>query len=159
MCETRANFDKVIKKLTKLGNERPEPDDHLYNITKCVEGVTLNEEEWCNFYRYITTQDKEEFDYLPRSEIHTLGDLGDEELNRIQKNIAFGEGREVECYQNGTETTLIVKNVTTTNKDNGKKPVVGSCSSVPQIAFRRQPKNRPKSSRKNVPQDSDEKQG
>ena len=122
MCETRANFDKVIKKLTKLGNERPEPDDHLYNITKCVEGVTLNEEEWCNFYRYITTQDKEEFDYLPRSEIHTLGDLGDEELNRIQKNIAFGEGREVECYQNGTETTLIVKNVTTTNKDNGKKP-------------------------------------
>ena len=116
------NFDRVIKKLVRLGRDRPDPEDHLYNVTQCLEGIELSEEEECNFYRYITCQNTEDFEYLPRSEIVTLGDLGDEELERIQKSIGFGENEDVECFQNGMETTMIVKNVTNTNiKDNGKK--------------------------------------
>ena len=85
------NFEKVIKKLKKIGNERPDPEDHLYNIVKCVEDVDLNDEEWCNFYRYITCQDKSDFEYLPRNQIVTLGDLGDEKLQEMQKDMGYGE--------------------------------------------------------------------
>jgi len=124
------NFEKVIKKLKKIGNERPDPEDHLYNIVKCVEDVDLNDEEWCNFYRYITCQDKSDFEYLPRNQIVTLGDLGDEKLQEMQKDMGYGDDQHVQYYQNGIETTMIVKNVGSIIKDNGKECVVGSCEEL-----------------------------
>ena len=126
------NFEKIIKKLEKLGNDRPNPEDTLHNIARATEGAELSDEEWVNFYRYITTQNREEFEYVARDTIVTLGDLGDEELEKIQKKIAFGEGREVEWYQNGNETTLIVKNITNNNnKEKNGKSLVRPCESIP----------------------------
>jgi hypothetical protein len=136
-----------------LYETRPEPEDHLYNITKCVEGVDLNEEEWCNFYRYITSQNTKEFEYLPRDKIVTLGDLGEDELKKIESKIAYGEDQTVEYFQNGIETTIIVKNVKDIKlKDNGKF-LATACKSVPSLSQGGQPKNRTQSSLKNVQKD------
>ena len=156
------NFEKVIRKLERLYEERPEPEDHLYNITKCVEGADLNEEEWCNFYRYITSQDTRDFEYLPRDQIVTLGDLGEEELKKIESKMAYGEDQSVEYFQNGIETTIIVKNVEPIKlKDNGKF-LASSCKSLLSLSQGGQPKNCPQSSLKNVQEDrssEDEKEG
>ena len=145
------NFEKVIQKLERFGDDRPDPEDNLHNIARCVEGAELNEEEWCNFFRYITSQNKKDFEYVARDKIVTLGDLGDEELEKIQKEIGFGQGREVEWYQNGMETKLIVKNITNNNKeDNGKKPLVGSCTSLSSGPQRREFKKCPQGSLENI---------
>ena len=157
------NFDKVIRKFEQMCVDRPEPEDHLYNITKCVEGADLNEEEWCNFYRYITSQNTKEFEYLPRDQIVTLGDLGEEELKKIESKMAYGEDQSVEYFQNGIETTIIVKNVEPIKlKDNGKF-LASSCKSVPSLSQGGQPKNCPPCSLKNVQEESrsseDEKEG
>jgi hypothetical protein len=119
----KENFDKAIKKLTQLGTTRPDPEDHIYNIIRATENTEMGDEEWCNFYMYITCQHKEEFKYLPRSEMITLGDLGDEELNRIQEEIGVGKHSTIECVQNGFETHMRVSNVIpiTIKENNGKK--------------------------------------
>ena len=150
------NFEKVIGKLTRLGENRPDPEDHLYNIVRCVENSELNEEEWCNFYRYITCQNKEEFEYLPRDQITTLGDLGDEKLEEIQKSIGYGEDKSVEYFQNGNETTIIVKNLPYII--NGKEPVVGSCEKISCEPQRTIFESCSQGCRENI-QESDEKEG
>ena len=157
------NFDKVIRKFEQMCVDRPEPEDHLYNITKCVEGADLSEEEWCNFYRYITSQNTKEFEYLPRDQIVTLGDLGEEELKKIESKMAYGEDQSVEYFQNGIETTIIVKNVGPIKlKDNGKF-LATAREILPCLSQGGQPKNCPQSSLKNVQKESgsseDEKEG
>ena len=157
------NFDKVIRKFEQMCVDRPEPEDHLYNITKCVEGADLSEEEWCNFYRYITSQNTKEFEYLPRDQIVTLGDLGEEELKKIESKMAYGEDQSVEYFQNGMETTIIVKNVGPIKlKDNGKF-LATAREILPCLSQGGQPKNCPQSSLKNVQKESgsseDEKEG
>jgi hypothetical protein len=149
------NFDRVVLKLEHLGDERPEPEDHLYNITQAVQGIDLNDEEWCNFYRYITSQNKKEFEYLPRDKIVTLGDLGDDELKRIAKKISYGEDQTVEYFQNGIETTMIVKNVEPIKlKDDGTKFLDPACEILPCLSQGGISKNCPQSSLKNVQEES-----
>ena len=129
------NFEKVIKKLEQFGKDRPSPEDHLYNISKCVEGNNMSGEEWANFYRYITCQAKEEFEYLTRDKIVTLGDLGEEKLQEIEDSLAYGPDKTLECYQNGIETLMIVKNVEGNKEkenNNGKKPLATACSQLPR---------------------------
>ena len=159
----KKNFDQLIQKLEKVGNERPDPEDTLHNIARAVDGAELSEEEWVNFYRYITMQNREEFEYIAREKIVTLGDLGDDELEKIQKKIAFGEGRDVEWYQNGNETKLIVKNLPNNNnkEKNGKKPMVGPRSSVPSSPQGGIPPSCLKSSLENlqISQDDEKRQG
>ena len=151
ILKVMTEFDRVIRKLKKLGNNRPDPEDHLYNVTQCVENSNMSEEEWCNFYRYITCQDQEEFEYLPRSQITTLGDLGDETLEKIQKQIVYGDKQCVEYFQNGMETTMIVKNIQPIkDKENGKKSVAAACGKLPCRAQGGFPKNCLKSSIKNI---------
>ena len=129
------NFKKVIEKLNKLEEGRPEPEDLFHNIISSVDGENLSEEEWCNFYRYITSQNREDFKYLPRSEIITLGDLGDEKLAEIQKTMEYGEDQSVEYIQNGIETRLFVKNVPSIlKKNNNGKRLDGACEKIPSLS-------------------------
>ena len=47
------NFDRVIKKLVRLGRDRPDPEDHLYNITQCLVGIEwFAERELLDVVRY-----------------------------------------------------------------------------------------------------------
>ena len=91
-----------------------------------------------------------------------MGDLGEEELKKIESKMAYGEDQSVEYFQNGIETTIIVKNVEPIKlKDNGKF-LASSCKSVPSLSQGGQPKNCPQSSLKNVQEDrssEDEKEG
>ena len=80
-------FQKACKLLDKLDAQRSDPSDHLFNIARVMETVKMNEEESVNFYAYICSPDKEDFEYKPRSEYVTLGDLGDEELQRLHNEI------------------------------------------------------------------------
>ena len=86
-----SNFEKVIKVFNKLSNERPDPEDHLFNIKECCQHATMNNEEWMNFYTYITDQNPDEFEYRKISEVETLGDLGEEELTRIAKTLEYSD--------------------------------------------------------------------
>jgi len=162
------NFEKVISKLNKLEKGRPEPDDMFHNIITSVDGENLSEEEWCNFYRYITSQNREEFTYLPRSEITTLGDLGEEKLAEMQKMLDYGEDQSVECIQNGMVTHLFVKNVPSIIKKKlDGKFMDGSCKEIPSLSQGCIAKSCPPRSIENIPQglesfesgSEDEKQG
>jgi len=146
------NFKKVIEKLNRLEKGRPEPEDMFNNIISSIDGENLNEEEWCNFFRYITSQNREEFTYLPRSEITTLGDLGDEKLAQIQETLDYGEDQSVEYIQNGIETRLFVKNVPSIIKNNDGKFMDGACEKIPSLSQGGITKNRPPRSIEDIPQ-------
>ena len=69
------NCKDAIERLERLFKKRPDPGDHLINIAEAVEGLTMNSEEWKTFYRYITTQNKDEFEFEVQEKVVTLGDL------------------------------------------------------------------------------------
>ena len=77
--------------------------------------------------------------------------------------MAYGEDQSVEYFQNGMETTIIVKNVEPIKlKDNGKF-LASPCKSVPCLSQGGISKNCPQSSVQNVQEESrsseDEKEG
>jgi hypothetical protein len=60
---------------------------------------------------YITSQTPEEYEYTDHSETQTLGDLGDDELNRIQAEIGLGNDEDIKYTENGFEVHMAVTNV------------------------------------------------
>jgi hypothetical protein len=113
-----SNFEKVIKVFNKLSKERPDPEDHLFNIKECCENATMNDEEWMNFYSYITDQNQDEFEYRKITDVETLGDLGEEELSRIAKTLEYSDEFIVESHTNGDEINIMVKRSLITSKNN-----------------------------------------
>ena len=99
---------RAIKKLNELFELRPEPSDTLINIAETCQNLNLSDEGWCNFYEYITTTDREAWKYKPRSAFKTMGDLTEEELEKIEADL---QGRlncnmEYTGYENGIETFI-----------------------------------------------------
>ena len=134
-----SNFEKVIKVFNRLSKERPDPEDHLFNIKECCENATMNDEEWMNFYTYITDQNTDEFVYRKITDVETLGDLGEEELTRIAKTLEYSDEFVVESHTNGDEINIFVKRSPITSKNNHHaKPLDGASeeiSSLPQRNF------------------------
>ena len=134
-----SNFEKVIKVFNKLSKERPDPEDHLFNIKECCQDASMNDEEWMNFYTYITDQNTDEFEYRKITDVETLGDLGEEELTRIAKTLEYSDEFVVESHTNGDEINILVKRSPITSKNNHHaKPLDGAfekLSSLPQRNF------------------------
>ena len=116
-------FNKVVRRLQKLENNRPDPSDHLINIVEATRGIKLTDEEEANFYNYITCQDKDDFEYLPRSEIVTLEDLGEDEIKKIHDELY--SDYDMKCVKNGMDIIL-----TTNKKDKNGESLVGACKEV-----------------------------
>ena len=76
------NCKKAIDKLKRLTKKRSDPADHLINIAESVEGLTLDSEEWTTFYRYITTQNTDGFQFETHEKVITLGDLDPEYIKK-----------------------------------------------------------------------------
>ncbi len=123
-------FTRACKLLNRYDNNRPDPTDHIYNVARVMEEVPLTEEESVNFYAYICVSDKSDFEYKPRSENDTLGDLGEEELERLHKEV-YGENQfnqiTHEYPPNGNEINLVVSNI----KGNDGQRMVRSCQEIP----------------------------
>ena len=107
---------KVIKKLERLEERRPDPSDHLVNIMRAVEGEEMNDEAWCNFYRYITCQNKDDWEFIPRAEVMTLGDLPPEYIESVQKTLKYPPEQTATVCKNGIEFLINVKNTDTIDK-------------------------------------------
>jgi hypothetical protein len=126
-----SNFEKVIKVFNKLSNERPDPEDHLFNIKECCQHATMNDEEWMNFYTYITDQNQDEFEYRKITDVETLGDLGEEELTRIAKTLEYSDEFVVESHTNGDEINIFVKRSLITSKNNNHaEPMDGALEEI-----------------------------
>ena len=108
---------RVIKKLERLEQRRPDPSDHLVNIMRAVEGEDMNDEAWCNFYRYITCQNKDDWEFLPREEVVTLGDLPPEYIKSVEKTLEYPPEQTVTVCKNGIEFLINVKNTNTIDKN------------------------------------------
>ena len=127
------NCKKAIEKLKRLTKKRSDPADHLINIAESVEGLTLDSEEWTTFYRYITTQNTDGFQFETHEKVITLGDLDPEYIKKVERSLIYPEGQTVEMKQNGFDIHLIVRNSQTIDKDNGKS-LASTFSSMAQIA-------------------------
>ena len=79
-------FTRACNLLDKYDQNRSDPTDHIYNVARVLDEVTMTEEESVNFHAYICVSDKSNFEFKPRSEYVTLGDLGEEELNKLVKD-------------------------------------------------------------------------
>ena len=113
------NFEKFIKRLEKLNQRRSAPSDFVYNVAEVAENMEFTQEEWTNFYIYITLQNKDDFEWTPAGTVTTLGDLADDELNELNNQLVQ-PGCDVR--KNGIETLVMVKNMENLvhNKINGK---------------------------------------
>ena len=129
------NCKKAIEKLKRLTKKRSDPADHLINIAESVEGLTLDSEEWTTFYRYITTQNTDGFQFETHEKVITLGDLDPEYIKKVERSLIYPEGQTVEMKQNGFDIHLIVRNSQTIDKDNGKS-LAGSFGRVPESSPR-----------------------
>ncbi len=122
-------FTRAKKLLTKYDELRGDPTDHIYNIARVMAEVVLNEEECVNFYAYICEPDKAGFEYKHRSEYTTLGDLGEDELERLHNEVYdTNEFNQItHAYPpNGNEINLVVSNI----KDDGIESVASSCEEI-----------------------------
>ena len=108
---------RVIKKLERLEQRRPDPSDHLVNIMRAVEGEDMDDEAWCNFYRYITCQNRDDWEFLPREEVVTLGDLPPEYIESVQKTLEYPPEQTATVCKNGIEFLINVKNTNTIDKN------------------------------------------
>ena len=113
------NFEKFINRLTRMNKQRPSPGDFIYNLAEIAADLKFTQEEWTNFYIYVTLQDKDEFEWKPAGTVETLGDIADEELIALNEELVQ-PGCDVR--KNGIETTVMVKNMENLvlNKTNGK---------------------------------------
>ena len=106
---------KCIKKLNNLIEHRPDPDDMLYNIAESVNGVDLTEEGWSNFYNYITEQDPDNWHYKQQSDVMTMGDIPENDLQLManELNDEYEKSLKVQDYKvthNGMETIIEITN-------------------------------------------------
>ena len=132
------NCKDAIKRLDILSKKRPDPADHLINIAEAVEGLTLNYEDWTTFYRYITTQNRDEFEFETQEKVITLGDLDPKFITEVEQSLVYPEGQTVEMKKNGFDIHLTVRNSKTIDKDNGKS-LACSFGSLPESSPRRKP--------------------
>ena len=102
------NFKRIIKDLDRLNQDRAAPEDFIHNVAKIADTNAFTDEEHMNFYRYITSQDNSKFEYKPRKDVITLGDLPMEELEKINAGLTI---HNVDVRQNGNETLMLVKNM------------------------------------------------
>lgn len=105
------NCMNTIQRLDRLCTMRPSPEDTLINIAEAVRDSDMDEEAWANFYTYITTENRGEWQYRPKSEIKTLGDLSPEQLQEIDRTLCKQlekHDKDVEVIQNGIETMVFV---------------------------------------------------
>ena len=137
------NCNRVIKKFEKLEIRRSDPSDHLVNIMNAVEGEEMGDEAWCNFYRYITCQNKDEWVFVPRNKVVTLGDLDPEYIKSVEKMLEYPPEQTVNVWKNGVDIHISVENVNTIDKEN--EPLARTFESIPQSPPRR------------IPQECDEK--
>jgi hypothetical protein len=114
------NCREAIERLERLSKKRSDPSDHLINIADAVQGMTLSSEEWTTFYRYITTQKKENFKFVTPEKVVTLGDLDPKYIKKVESSLIYPEGQTVERKQNGFDIHLTVRNSNIIDKDNGK---------------------------------------
>ena len=114
------NCKEAIDRLEKLSKKRSDPADHLINIAEAVQGLTLSSDEWTTFYRYITTQKKDDFKFETAEKVVTLGDLTPEYIKSVENSLIYPEGQSVEMKKNGFDIHLTVRNICTIDKDNGK---------------------------------------
>ena len=94
-------FNRVMKKFAYLEKRRSDPADHLINIVDAVHGETMSDEAWTNFYRYITTQNKDDWEFVPRDTVVTLGDLDPEYLKGVEKTLEYPPEQSVKVTKNG----------------------------------------------------------
>ena len=124
----------VIRRLEKLTKQRPTPEDTLINIAETCENVDLGEEGWANFYSYITCQDRDEWVYMKKCHLKTLGDLTEEEMARIEQDLENKMPQKnntmYRTYENGIETFVEVKYFDPNTLNNNGKQMVGSCESI-----------------------------
>lgn len=127
MC--RSECLKAIRKLEKLSNQRPDPSDVLINIAESVRNRELDDTSWANFYCYITCDDRDEWEYRPKSELPTLGDLTEEQLCNIERDLQKQlDTSNMVCktFQNGMETFVDVKYLSPNNINNNAQCLVDS---------------------------------
>ena len=109
--------NRVIQKFEKLEKRRPDPSDHLVNIMNAIEGADMNDEAWCNFYRYITCQNKDDWEFVPREKVVTLGDLDPEYIKSVEKMLEYPPEQTVEVWKNGVDIHIYVNNTDTIVKE------------------------------------------
>ena len=152
---------RVMKKYLKLMEQRPDPEDTLYNIAQSLDNCGLNEEGYANFYDFISTQNRDDWHYRPLQEIHTLGDLSAEEIKQIDDDLQAKLSElpckfTTEASQNGIETFVNVKCVPNKQKEHGKR-LAGFCKGLPQEASGPQPQGHPQESLCRIQEEADEK--
>ena len=110
---------KAIEKLNRLTKQRPDPSDTLINIAETCQNLDISEEGWCNFYAYITCNDRENWVYKPKSDLKTMGDLTEAELKKIEEDLEsqITANMEYRCYRNGIETFVDCKYVEDEKKE------------------------------------------
>ncbi len=115
-------FQEFLKRLQRLNKRRSEPSDFIYNLAEISNELQFSDNEWVNFYQYVTLQNKDDFKWVKEGEIKTLGDLPIEELEQLNKELTQDN---VDFRQNGFETNMLIKNMENLEviKTNGKKRV------------------------------------
>ncbi len=113
-------FQEFLKRLQRLNKRRSEPSDFIYNLAEISNELQFSDNEWVNFYQYVTLQNKDDFKWVKEGEIKTLGDLPIEELEQLNKELTQDN---VDFRQNGFETNMLIKNMENLEviKTNGKK--------------------------------------
>ncbi len=113
-------FQEFLKRLQRLNKRRSEPSDFIYNLAEISNELQFSDNEWVNFYQYVTLQNKDDFRWVKEGEIQTLGDLPIEELEQLNKELTQDN---VDFRQNGFETNMLIKNMENLEviKTNGKK--------------------------------------
>ena len=127
------NCKKAIERLENLTQKRSDPADHLINIAEAIEGLKLSSEEWTTFYRYITTQNKKDFEFETPEKVVTLGDLDTKYIKKVERSLIYPSGQTVEIKKNGFDIHITVRNSNIIDKDNGKS-LASTFSSMAQIA-------------------------
>lgn len=128
MC--RSECMRAIKKLERLTKMSHDPADMLINIADSCKNVNMDDESWANFYCYITCPNRDEWEYKPKNEIKTMGDLTEEEFAMIEADLARktnGDNMVHTVFENGIETFVDCKYI-----NNHGEQVARICEELPQ---------------------------
>ena len=110
---SKENCLRAIAKLVRLTKSRSDPSNTLINIAEACNNLTMDEEAWGNFYEYITTENRENWEYKPREKLKTLGDLSADEMEKIERDLdaksTFCNRGAYKVFENGIETFVDVK--------------------------------------------------
>ena len=117
-------FNRVMKKLTKLEKRRADPSDHFINIVEAVRGENMTDEAWTNFYIYITSQNKDDWEYVSRDKVVTLGDLDPEYLREVEKTLEYPPEQSVKVVKNGIDIHIDVNYNPIKDKESNAEPMV-----------------------------------